>query len=255
MTRLGKRTGPRPGFTRNDVVEAALGLGIAEFTLTAVAKHLGVAVSGLYRTISSREDLLAACLEQIAAQVDVPRSDANWPEAVRAHVESIWGMLEDYPGLAGVIMKVPWAHQLFTAPVAQACQNLVDGGLSPEDAGVVLDFVGDTVISTHAQIEIMRSPVNQTGFPDPVEAPAEPGPNGRGPGPENSTGLEEASRAAATRTQRLPAALFPNESWLDRGGLDRKIEIIIRGVAAGLTTSSTGNEERPPGRQRATAGD
>ena len=255
MTRLGKRTGPRPGFTRNDVVEAALELGVADFTLTAVAKRLGVAVSGLYRTISSREDLLAACLEQIAAQVDVPRSDANWPEAVRAHVESIWGMLEDYPGLAGVIMKVPWAHQLFTAPVAQACQNLVDGGLSPEDAGVVLDFVGDTVISTHAQIEIMRSPVNQTGFPDPVEAPAEPGPNGRGPGPENSTGLEEAGRAAATRTQRLPAALFPNESWLDRGGLDRKIEIIIRGVAAGLTTSSTGNEERPPGRQRATAGD
>mgnify|MGYP000846559814 FL=1 len=255
MTRLGKRTGPRPGFTRNDVVEAALELGVADFTLTAVAKRLGVAVSGLYRTISSREDLLAACLEQIAAQVDVPRSDANWPEAVRAHVESIWGMLEDHPGLAGVIMKVPWAHQLFTAPVAQACQNLVDGGLSPEDAGVVLDFVGDTVISTHAQIEIMRSPVNQTGFPDPVEAPAEPGPNGRGPGPENSTGLEEASRAAATRAQRLPAALFPNESWLDRGGLDRKIEIIIRGVAAGLTTSSTGNEERPPGRQRATAGD
>ena len=97
MTRLGKSTGPRPGFTRDDVVEAALGLGIAEFTLTAVAKRMGVAVSGLYRTISSREDLLAACLERIAAQVDVPRSEDNWPDAVRAHVESVWGMLEDYP--------------------------------------------------------------------------------------------------------------------------------------------------------------
>jgi len=51
MTRLGKRTGPRPGFTRNDVVEAALELGIADFTLTAVAKRLGVAVSGLYRGV------------------------------------------------------------------------------------------------------------------------------------------------------------------------------------------------------------
>ena len=255
MTRLGKRTGPRPGFTRNDVVEAALELGVADFTLTAVAKRLGVAVSGLYRTISSREDLLAACLERIAAQVEIPSPRASWPDTVRVHAEAIWAMLERHPGLAGVIMGVPWAHQLFAGPVSEACQVLVDGGLSTEEAGVVLDFVGDTVISTHAQIEIMRSPVNQTGFPDPVEDPAEPGPNGRGPGPENSTGLEEASRAAATRTQRLPAALFPNESWLDRGGLDRKIEIIIRGVAAGLTTSSTGNEERPPGRQRATAGD
>ena len=163
MTRLGKPTGPRPGFTRDDVVEAALGLGIAEFTLTAVAKRMGVAVSGLYRTISSREDLLAACLERIAAQVDVPRSEDNWPDAVRAHVESVWGMLEDYPGLAGVIMRVPWAHQLFAGPVSQACQVLVDGGLGAEEAGVVLDFVGDTVISTHAQIEIMRSPVGRSG--------------------------------------------------------------------------------------------
>ena len=70
--RLGRPTGPRPGFSRDDVVDAALEIGIAEFTLTAVAKHLGVAVSGLYRTISSREDLLAACLERIAAEVDVP---------------------------------------------------------------------------------------------------------------------------------------------------------------------------------------
>ena len=176
MTRLGKRTGPRPGFTRNDVVEAALELGVADFTLTAVAKRLGVAVSGLYRTISPREDLLAACLEQIAAQIDVPRSDANWPEAVRAHVESIWGMLEDYPGLAGVIMKVPWAHQLFTAPVAQACQNLVNGGLSPEDAGVVLDFVGDTVI--HARTD------RDHAFPGQSDRIPGPGRGSSGAGPE-----------------------------------------------------------------------
>ena len=50
--RLGRPTGPRPGFSRDDVVDAALELGIADFTLTAVAKRMGVAVSGLYRTIS-----------------------------------------------------------------------------------------------------------------------------------------------------------------------------------------------------------
>ena len=223
--RLGRPTGPRPGFSRDDVVDAALEIGIADFTLTAVAKHLGVAVSGLYRTISSREDLLAACLERIAAKVDVPAAGRRWPDAVRAHAEAIWTMLERYPGLAGVIMGVPWAHQLFAAPVAQACQVLIDGGLGVEEAGVVLDFVGDTVISTHAQIEVMRSPV----------APSGPG------GP---TGLEETSRlAAAADRPALPEALTPNESWLERGGLDRKIEIIIRGVAAGLPRAQRRREE------------
>ena len=130
-------------------------------------------------------------------------------------------MLERYPGLAGVIMGVPWAHQLFAAPVAQACQVLVDGGLGVEEAGVVLDFVGDTVISTHAQIEVMRSPSAPSGLGGP-------------------TGLEETSRfAAAAGNPPLPEALTPNESWLERGGLDRKIEIIIRGVAAGLPPGAT----------------
>ena len=230
--RLGRPTGPRPGFSRDDVVDAALEIGIAEFTLTAVAKHLGVAVSGLYRTISSREDLLAACLERIATEVDVPGAGRRWPDAVRAHAEAIWAMLERYPGLAGVIMGVPWAHQLFAAPVAQACQALVDGGLGVEEAGVVLDFVGDTVISTHAQIEVMRSPAAPSGLGGP-------------------TGLEETSRfAAAAGNPPLPEALTPNESWLERGGLDRKIEIIIRGVAVGLPPSATDT-----GGQSASGGD
>ena len=236
--RLGRPTGPKPGFSRDDVVDAALELGIADFTLTAVAKRMGVAVSGLYRTISSREDLLAACLERIAAEADIPPAGESWPDAVRAHVEAIWGMLERHPGLAGVIMGVPWAHQLFAAPVARACQILVDGGLRTEEAGVVLDFVGDTVISTHAQIEVMRSPVARAGRGD-------------------STGLEEASRFAATsRAPALPEALTPNESWLDRGGLDRKIEIIIRGVAAGLPAGGDGTVDGLPTRTpRTSVGD
>nr|WP_297992058.1 TetR/AcrR family transcriptional regulator [uncultured Actinomyces sp.] len=243
--RLGRPTGPRPGFSRDDVVDAALEIGIADFTLTAVAKRLGVAVSGLYRTISSREDLLAACLERIAAEVDVPAAGRRWPDAVRAHAEAIWAMLERHPGLAGVIMGVPWAHQLFAGPVSEACQVLVDGGLSTEEAGVVLDFVGDTVISTHAQIEIMRSPVGRSGMPAPTSG-QEPAPSTFSSGRDNSTGLQEASRlAATTQAPGLPEALTPNETWLERGGLDRKIEIIIRGVAAGLAPSATDTGGKP----------
>ena len=232
MTRLGKPTGPKPGFSRADVVEAALALGVADFTLTAVAGRLGVAVSGLYRTIDSREDLLAACLERIAAQTDFAHPGTTWQDEIRAGAESMWDLLEQHPGLAGVLIGVPWAHQLFADLFAEAHQTLVDRGLVPEDAGIVLDFVGDTVITMHAQIEVMRSPADQTAFPSPPGA-------GGGRASESSedrrarpTGLEEASRfaAASARTRAMPAVLTPNESWIERGGLERKIEIIIRGV-------------------------
>ena len=238
MTRLGNPTGPKPRFSRADVVEAALALGIADFTLTAVAGRLGVAVSGLYRTISSREDLLAACLERVATQMDLTHPGTSWQDAIRAHAESMWNLLEQYPGLAGVVVSVPWAHQLFAGPFAQAHQSLVDRGLDPEDAGVVLDFVGDTVITMHAQIEVMRSPAGRPEPPAPFLG-HESGESASGAGRGGATGLEEASRFATTsRAPALPEALTPNETWLERGGLDRKIEIIIRGVAADIGQSS-----------------
>ena len=228
MTRLGKPTGPRPGFSREDVVEAALALGVADFTLTAVAERLGVAVSGLYRTISSREDLLIACLERIAARMSLSRTGVTWQEVIRAHAMSLWALLERYPGLAGVIMSVPWAHQLFAAPLAQAHQDLIDRGLDGEDAGVLLDFVGDTVIATHAQVEVMRSPVTRSRTLSSPGATDDAVPGGHR---ADLTGLEEARRFATTAGESpMPAVLSPDDSWIGRGGLDRKIEIIIRGV-------------------------
>ena len=47
MTRLGRPTGPKPGFTRAEVVAAALALGVADFTLAGVGARLGVATSAL----------------------------------------------------------------------------------------------------------------------------------------------------------------------------------------------------------------
>ena len=262
MTRLGKPTGPKPGFSRADVVEAALALGVADFTLTAVAGRLGVAVSGLYRTIASREDLLAACLEQIAAQADFAHQGTTWQDEVRASAESMWELLEQHPGLAGVLIGVPWAHQLFAGPFAEAHQTLVDRGLGPEDAGVVLDFVGDTVITMHAQIEVMRSPADQTVFPSPPGAAD--GADGKASETledrkTRPTGLEEASRfaAASGRSRAIPAVLTPNESWIERGGLDRKIEIIIRGVEASVPgpDGRSGTAPAQPTVQPAAAGE
>lgn len=220
-------------------MEAALALGVADFTLTAVAERLGVAVSGLYRTISSREDLLIACLERIATQMSLSRTGVTWQEMIRAHATSLWALLERYPGLAGVIMSVPWAHQLFAVPLAQAHQDLIDRGLDDEDAGVILDFVGDTVIATHAQVEIMRSPVTRS------QALSSPGATDDAVLESHRaglTGLEEARRFAATaRESSMPAVLSPNDSWIGRGGLDRKIEIIIHGVEC-----STRGADRAP---------
>ena len=121
---------------------------------------------------------------------------------------------------------------------------------------MVLDFVGDTVIATHAQIEVMRSPAGRPELPAPVLG-HESGESTSGAGRGGATGLEEASRFATTsRAPTLPEALTPNESWLGRGGLDRKIEIIIRGVAADIGLNAPEPASRSvSGRQRTSVSD
>ncbi|RAX22162.1 MULTISPECIES: TetR/AcrR family transcriptional regulator [Actinomyces] len=230
MTRLGNPTGPKPGFARRDVVEAALEIGIDRFTLSDVAQRLGVATSALYRTISSREDLLRACLDRVAADTDFSDLGGPWRQVARDYAERLWVLFEARPGLAGVLVSTSWAYQFFARPITQARQAFTQGGLSPDDAVLALDFIADTVISVHLQTEVARAPVGGA----PTTSPEGTSADGRGGAPDGPSGLEEARRRyeADGRAEQLPAALAPSSAWIDRGWLDRKLEVIIRGIAA-----------------------
>jgi len=56
--RLGRKTGPKPKFTSEDAVMAALHLGIDRFPIAGVATQLGVATSAVYRLFDSRDALV-----------------------------------------------------------------------------------------------------------------------------------------------------------------------------------------------------
>lgn len=83
MRSPGRRTGPKPGFTYEDVVTVALEIGIRDFTLAEVAKRLGVGTPALYRAIDSRDDLLRGCLRRLARENDLSVPDGDWRELMR----------------------------------------------------------------------------------------------------------------------------------------------------------------------------
>ncbi|QWW20252.1 TetR/AcrR family transcriptional regulator [Schaalia sp. 19OD2882] len=229
MKRLGRPTGPKPGFASDDVIAAALDLGVDSFTLSSVAKRLGVATSALYRIVSSREDLLDMCLRRIAGQADFAIPVAPWPEVARECVERMWRLLEDHPGLARVLMVVPWAYQAFASEIHSVRSALVEGGLGEEDALILIDFIADLTISTNIQVGALRAAWSPEG--GPVD-------------PRLRTGVGAAHDRVAngTAARAIPSALLPNAELLDRGWLDRKIDIVIAGVDAG-----TGNRPKAVG--------
>ncbi|EPH07103.1 hypothetical protein HMPREF1531_00152 [Propionibacterium sp. oral taxon 192 str. F0372] len=205
MTRPGRPTGPKPGFSRHQVVETALELGIADFTLACVASRLGVATSALYRTITSRDDLLRACLEELASRIDFIADPADWRRTVRAQAECLWVLLETNPGLDRVLQMLPWAAECFATTIGAAYQALVEAGVGEHDAALMVDMVADTTIATHLGIVAMRRRPVDDAAPEPMFS-------------------------------SLPRPFHAEQSWTDRGWLDRKIDLIIDGLSTRINS-------------------
>lgn len=214
MRSRGRRTGPKPGFTHDDVVTAALEIGIRDFTLAGVAKLLGVGTPALYRTIASRDDLLRDCLKRLARENNFTVPEGGWRELLRHQAEWLWDLADKHPGLAETFLVVTWAHHYFARGMKTCIEALVERGFSPDDATFVVDFIGDTVLCTRLVIEANRAIL--------------PGKDGA-----VATGLEAAVENFNREklAKDFPERLVPNEGWTGRGFLDRKIEFIIDGMA------------------------
>ena len=100
--------------------------------------------------------------------------------------------------------------------------------MSEEDAALAVDVIGDTVVSSHAEVAALRA--NWTS------------------GTEPRTGFG-----------RLPAPFHLDPAWLERGWLDRKIDLLVDGlgarlVGAGAAAGGPGSSPKPAEKTRETGG-
>ena len=215
----GRKTGPRPTFSVEDAVDAAMALGMDRFTLNAVARELGVSTPSLYRVIESRDHLAHLCLARAASRIAFLAApiDANqpWQDILRAYTRSFWQALEEHPGLAQSILGNPGAH----AHVQPYLRELI-GALTAsdfpggrEEIMFVIDFLGDLTLVTHIGVVPMRAA-----------------------GTSGEAGLQTARRmiAESAARSREPSVLEVEDSWAESGWLDRKVEFLIAALEAGV---------------------
>ena len=134
-----RKTGPKPTFDREDVINQALAIGLDKFTMSEVAKGLGVATSALYR-IYSRDTLLTACIEHIT---DSPREypDGDWKELLRDYAYYLSRMCSTYPGLAQALLSHPNSLFAYRKHVTNLLERLNDAGFSRGQALFAIDVV------------------------------------------------------------------------------------------------------------------
>ena len=77
-----RRRGPRPRYSVDDVVRAAVAIadedGLDAVTFRAVAARLGTGVMSLYNYVPDKQQLVYAMAELVSAQLDLPEPTGNW---------------------------------------------------------------------------------------------------------------------------------------------------------------------------------
>jgi AcrR family transcriptional regulator len=103
-----KEKGRRHALTRERVVDEALTIisaeGVEAVSMRALAARLGVVPGALYRHVRSKEQLHDLVLDGVLAEVDCQVDHSqSWTEQVTVLAQRLRMVLEDHPGIAGLL--------------------------------------------------------------------------------------------------------------------------------------------------------
>jgi AcrR family transcriptional regulator len=107
--KLGARRGPRPRFTREEVLAAALRVIDTvppdAFTMRRVADELGMGVMTLYGYVRNKEEILEGLVGLLMSDAHhAATATATWDERLRAEVRDLHGIGRRHPNLVTLVL-------------------------------------------------------------------------------------------------------------------------------------------------------
>lgn len=207
----------KPALTRAGIVGTALSLmrgeGVERVTMRRLAKELDTGPASLYVYVRDTEELHAAVLDELLAEVDLSPVTAPgpWRDRLFAVLRSYTGVLYAHPSLArtAVVTRPSGPHYL---ALIEALLQLLDQGEVPLDrAAWGVDLLLETATSAAAEHGTRNGPAGAKDF---IE-------------------LSTAMRAAPADT--YPAIAASAEEMLSGGRADRsrwRFDVLMSGIIA-----------------------
>ena len=142
---------------RADIERAVLTLGFNDVTTTAVARHLGVDQSSLYRHISSLQELLRCAVDRATAEHPQEFSHGTWREYLAGIADNLWRLLIAYPGMAKTLYSLEERPPASMVRHIEESVEVLSGtyGWSVADALLILDSLSDMTMDTVNRAERM----------------------------------------------------------------------------------------------------
>ena len=212
-----KRPGPRPRISREGVARAALEIGLEAVTLKALAAHLGVDHSSLYRHVRSRDEIIAAAADLAVSELDWrgPQG-SDWRAMLERLADALWSLYERHPGLAAAFREMEVMPEAGITVFAEVVAALQRDGFDLTDAILSVDTLIDALTDCF------------TGWQRFTRA----GPQGGQSLADRMTAkVEDAAIADASHAEQLGGMIGimqggPRDWWLKRQGL------ILAGIAS-----------------------
>jgi AcrR family transcriptional regulator len=152
--------------TRERVVAEALAViaedGVQALTMRSLAARLGVAPGALYRHVRNKQQLQDLVLDGVLAEVDVHLDPSlGWPEQLKVLAHRLRQVLEDHPGVAGILKTRDPLGPHSLALAEAFLSPLQAAGFHDRDAGLafflLVDYtIGFAVSSTPASVNEQR---------------------------------------------------------------------------------------------------
>lgn len=151
----GARRGRPPRIDHDTIVAAGLDLGITAVSMRKVAQRLGVTDAALYHHFPSRDALLAAMVDALAARFELPRGMPSWRRWLRAFADRLRASVLVAPGSAEVLARLGPATPGTRKIVEAVVQRLIVSGFGLEEAALAYSLVTTYVVTSAARQEVL----------------------------------------------------------------------------------------------------
>lgn len=171
---MAAKRGPRPRFTRQEVLEAALRVIDAvppdAFTMRRVADELGMGVMTLYGYVRNKEEILEGVTALLFAEAHRAASNANWDDQLRAEVRGLYSVGCRHPNLVTLVLAQRSAAPGMFGMRERMLTALLDAGFTDATALHALGALCNYALG-FAGAQAAASPID---LPDRIrELPAE----------------------------------------------------------------------------------